>query len=168
MFRDDDKEGKDFVEASIDDIMKRAATKGFGERWWPRSRINSVSIYYFIARGNTSQNQNTSMVREHRGGYAWFLRSIVYFTLCFFFFSIPLIFFALSFSLFLIIVVTQIRGHILIAGSSPPSPLQFVPCIFFREKISALACLIDNCACPTLYARRAQQMLILFFSSHFC
>lgn len=27
MFRDDDKEGKDFVEASIDDIMKRAATK---------------------------------------------------------------------------------------------------------------------------------------------
>ena len=33
MFRDDDKEGKDFVEASIDDIMKRAATK-VGWVWW--------------------------------------------------------------------------------------------------------------------------------------
>ncbi|CAM9966588.1 unnamed protein product, partial [Laminaria digitata] len=32
VFRDDDKEGKDFVEASIDDIMKRAATKV----GWPR------------------------------------------------------------------------------------------------------------------------------------
>ena len=27
VFREDDEEGKDFVEANIDDIMKRAATK---------------------------------------------------------------------------------------------------------------------------------------------
>lgn len=29
VFQDDDREGKDFVEANIDDIMKRAATKVF-------------------------------------------------------------------------------------------------------------------------------------------
>ena len=40
----------------------------------------------------------------------------------------------------LLIVVTQIRGHI--AGSSPPSPLRFVPCIIYREKISALSSLV--------------------------
>ena len=31
-----------------------------------------------------------------------------------------------------LLVATQIRGHI--AGSSPPSPVRFVPCVFYREK----------------------------------
>ena len=55
----------------------------------------------------------------------------------FFFFSIPFIIFALSFSLSLL-VVTQIRGHIR-AGSSPPlpSPVRFVPCILSREGFSS-------------------------------
>ena len=44
------------------------------------------------------------------------------------FLSIPSIVFAQLFSLPLIIVVTQIRGHI--AGSCSPYPLLFVPCIF--------------------------------------
>lgn len=47
VFREDDEEGKDFVEASIDDIMKRAATKvgavvaipGIGQ--WLLTAVNS-------------------------------------------------------------------------------------------------------------------------------
>ena len=46
------------------------------------------------------------------------------------------LFFSLS-----LLVVTQIRGHI--AGSSPPSRLRFVPCIFCPEKTSALSSLVD-------------------------
>ena len=54
----------------------------------------------------------------------------------FFFFPIPFVFpmpllispfYSLS-----LLVVTQIRGHI--AGSSPPYPLRFVPCIFIARR----------------------------------
>ena len=44
---------------------------------------------------------------------------------------IPFIVFALLFSLSLL-VVSQIRGPM--AGSSPPSPLRFVPCIFIARR----------------------------------
>ena len=43
-----------------------------------------------------------------------------------------LIIFALLFYSLSLLVVTQIRGHI--AGSSPPTPLRFVPCIFIGRR----------------------------------
>ena len=48
----------------------------------------------------------------------------VCFALLYFVFSIPFI----AFACLSLLVVTQIWGHI--AGSPPPSPLRFVPCIF--------------------------------------
>ena len=51
---------------------------------------------------------------------------------CFsFFFPHPIYIFALLFFLFLL-VVTLMQGHI--AGSSPPSPLRFVPCICIARR----------------------------------
>ena len=57
-----------------------------------------------------------------------------------FFFSIPFVycdvtspFFSLSL-LLIILVVTGIRGH-MIAGSSPTSPLRFVPCFFMATRL---------------------------------
>ena len=61
--------------------------------------------------------------------------------------SIPFIIFALLFLSLLLIVVTQIRGHIV--GSSPPSPLRFVPCKAFLSRENSSPCrLLSNCAYP--------------------
>ena len=49
-----------------------------------------------------------------------------------FFFNMPFIFHRASF-LSPLLVVTQIRGHV--AGSSPPSPVRFVPCIFIARRL---------------------------------
>ena len=46
---------------------------------------------------------------------------------------------------------------------SPPCPLRFVPCIFYRENISALSSLVDSRRIVLTHARRSQQLLILFF-----
>jgi len=40
------------------------------------------------------------------------------------------------------IVVTRIRGHI--AGSSPPSPLRHVPCIYIARRGSTLSSFVDS------------------------
>ena len=70
--------------------------------------------------------------------------------------------FFLSLPGILFIVVTQIRGDI--AGSTPPSPLRFVPCIFYREKISALSSLVDSRRIVPTHAinRRSQQFILLY------
>ena len=68
----------------------------------------------------------------------------------FFFFSIPFIIFALLCSLLL--VVTQIRGHI--AGSYPPLPTTVRALHFYREKISAL--LASSTRIVLTHARRSQ------------
>ena len=71
------------------------------------------------------------------------------------------IYYLRSFSLSFL-VVTQIGGHI--AGSSPPFPLRFVPCIFVpRKKISALASLVDLRRTVLTHARRSQQLLLIPF-----
>ena len=66
---------------------------------------------------------------------------------CFSFFH-PIYYFVLFGQLPLtvvLIVVPQIRGHIRTAGSSPRSPLRYVPCIYFyREKDWALSSLVDS------------------------
>ena len=41
-------------------------------------------------------------------------------------------------------VVTQIRGHILVAGSTPPSPLRFVPCSFVARRPLHFLPLVDS------------------------
>ena len=48
----------------------------------------------------------------------------------------------------LLIVVTQIRGHI--ASSFPPSPLRFVPGTYYREETSTLSSLVDSRRMPLL------------------
>ena len=58
----------------------------------------------------------------------------------YFYFSNPLYYFRLSFSVSLQ-VVTQIRGHM--AGSSPPLPTAVRALHFYHEKISALSSLVD-------------------------
>ena len=60
----------------------------------------------------------------------------------------------------LLVVVTQIRGHI--AGSSPPLPTTVRALHFYRENISALSSLVDSRRIVLTDARRSQQ-LILFF-----
>ena len=60
-----------------------------------------------------------------------------------------------------LLAVTQIRGHI--AGSSPPSnPLRFVPCICYREKISALFPLVDSRRIVLTHTRRSQQLFLFY------
>ena len=49
-----------------------------------------------------------------------------------YFFKLSAPFYSIS-----LLVVTQIRGHI--AGSCPPYPLRFLPCILYPVKISALS-----------------------------
>ena len=46
------------------------------------------------------------------------------------------------------VVVTQIQGHILIAGSSPTSPLPFVPCIFVARRFQLF---LPSSTCIELY-----------------
>ena len=69
-------------------------------------------------------------------------------------FSIPFTIFALLFSLPPIIVGTQIRGHV---------ALGFVPCTFYREKISALYSLVDSRRIVLTHARRSQLLILFFF-----
>ena len=78
--------------------------------------------------------------------------------ICFFFlFPSPFTYLRSSFSRSLL-VVTQIRGHI--AGSSPPLPATVRDLPFYREKISALASLVDSRRIvPTHAARRSQQLI---------
>ena len=76
-----------------------------------------------------------------------------------FFFAIP--FLSSPFCSLSLLVVTQIRGHI--AGFPPPYPLRFVPCIFYREKISALSSLVDSRRIVLTHARRSQQLILFFF-----
>ena len=74
-------------------------------------------------------------------------------------FSIPFTIFALLFSLPPIIVGTQIRGHV---------ALGFVPCTFYREKISALYSLVDSRRIVLTHARRSQQLILFFiFANRF-
>ena len=78
-------------------------------------------------------------------------------------FSIPLISFALSFSL------PPSRnsdpgGHI--AGSSPPLPATVRALQFYREKISTLFSLVDSRRIVPSHARRSQQ-LILYTPEYF-
>ena len=52
--------------------------------------------------------------------------------------------------------VTQVRGHKV--GSSPPSPLRYVPCIFIARRIRHLLpplvdSLASNCACAQIFVR---------------
>ena len=66
------------------------------------------------------------------------------------------------------VVVTQIRGHI--AGSFPPQPttvLWFVPCIFFRQEISALSSLDNWRRIVLTHARRSQQLILFYFANKF-
>ena len=60
--------------------------------------------------------------------------------LAFLFFSIP--YFILALLSCPLLVKTQIRGHI--AGPSSPSPLRYVPSIFYREKNSAFSSFVDS------------------------
>ena len=69
------------------------------------------------------------------------------------FFLIPFIIFA---HLFLaLLVVTQIRGRILVAGSSPPLPTAVRALHFYREKISALSSPRRLARIVLTHARRA-------------
>ena len=79
---------------------------------------------------------------------------------CVFFFFHPIYHVRPSFCSLSLLVLTQIRGHI--AGSSPPilTTVRFL--YFYREKISALASLVDSRRIVLTHARRSQQ-LILFF-----
>ena len=79
------------------------------------------------------------------------------------FFSIPFVVFAFFSLSLLSIFVTQIRGHI--AGSSPRSPLLFLPFIFVtgRHEPFFPSSTRVELRLPILY-RRAQQ-LVLFFTN---
>ena len=79
------------------------------------------------------------------------------------FFSIPCIIFALLFSLFPS-RITQIRDHI--AGSSPPSPLRFVPCTFIARRFQLflpLSTPVELCL-PKLRALSSSSLLTFFAS----
>ena len=67
----------------------------------------------------------------------------------------------LSFPLsLLLILVTQIRGHI--AGSSPHRTM--VRALhFYRDKISALSSLVDSRRIVLTHARRSQQLTLFFY-----
>ena len=68
--------------------------------------------------------------------------------------------FALLF-LSLLIVVTQVRGHI--AGSSPPLPTTARALHLYREKISDLSSLADSRRILLTHARRSQQFFLFCF-----
>ena len=81
----------------------------------------------------------------------------------FFFFVHPMCYLRPSFLFpsYSTVTVTQIRGHI--AGSSPPSPLRFEPCILSREDFSSS--LVDSrriVLTHAMYSSRRSQQLILF------
>ncbi|CAM9384591.1 unnamed protein product [Sphacelaria rigidula] len=64
VFQDDDKEGKDFVEASIDDIMKRAATKvTYGNTSTVEKLSTSFSKASFVAK---DQGEETDFLLGQR------------------------------------------------------------------------------------------------------
>ena len=85
-----------------------------------------------------------------------------YFLLFFFFSFNPLIYLRPSFlSPSYSVVVTQIRGHI--AGSFPPFPTTVRALPFYREKISALSCLVDSRRTVLTHARRSQQLILFLF-----
>ena len=83
----------------------------------------------------------------------------ILFSLLFFLFHPIYCYLRPSFSLSLL-VVTEILGHI--AGSTPTSPLRFVPCILSREDFSSFfpGRLTSNCA---YLARRSQQQRLILF-----
>ena len=58
------------------------------------------------------------------------------------------------------LVVTQIRGHI--AGSSPPLPTAVRALHFYREKLSALSCLVDSRRIVLPYTRHSPQLILLY------
>ena len=92
--------------------------------------------------------------------YDGWLNHIVRFFL--FFFRIPFTIFALLFLSLLLIVVTQIRGHM--AGSFPSS-LRFVPCIFIERRFELFlpsSTRVELCL-PTLEAISAVGPFSLFF-----
>ena len=60
----------------------------------------------------------------------------------------------------LVIVVTQIRGHI--AGSSPPIPTTVRALHFYREKILAVSSLVDSRRIVLTHARHSQQLIFFF------
>ena len=70
----------------------------------------------------------------------------------------PFIIFALLFppSFLSLLVVTQIRGHI---SDSSPSPLRFVPLLFYREKTTSALFLPSSTRVELLY---------LFFGQNIC
>ena len=77
----------------------------------------------------------------------------------FFLFFFPSYLLSSRFCSLFLLVVTQIRGHM--TGSSPlPTTVRALH--FYREKISALASLVDSRRIVLTHARRSQQ-LILFF-----
>ena len=63
-------------------------------------------------------------------------------------------------SILSILVVTQIRGHI--AGSSPPLPTAVRALHFYREKLSALSCLVDSRRIVLPYTRHSPQLILLY------
>ena len=66
--------------------------------------------------------------------------------------------------LLILIVVTQIRGHI--AGSSPPLPATVRALHFYREEVSAVPSLVDSRRIVLTHARPSQQLILFFF--HVC
>ena len=85
-------------------------------------------------------------------------RRLVYFSSLF---SIPFIIFALLFLSPSYTVVTQIRGHI--AGSSPPLPLRFVPCIFIARRSQLFVPSSTRVELCFTHARRSQRFMFFVF-----
>ena len=90
-------------------------------------------------------------------------------TIIFNFFA-PSHFYYLRLSFLSLLVVTQIRGHI-IAGSLPPYPLRFVPCIFIARRFQLFLpsstrvelCLLTH----TLGALSSWSFFIIIFANKF-
>ena len=83
----------------------------------------------------------------------------------FFFFPVPFTIYCLRPSVLSLLVVTQIRGRI--AGSSPPLPTTVRALHFYREKISALSCLVDSHRIVLTHARRSQQLILFVCANKF-
>ena len=61
-----------------------------------------------------------------------------------------------------LLVVTQIRGHILNSRLFSPLPTTVRALHFYREKISALSSLVDSRRIVLTHARRSQLLTLLF------
>ena len=83
-----------------------------------------------------------------------------------FFFFLPSHLLSSPFCSLSLLVVTQIRGHIV--GSSPHLPTTVRALHFYREKISAVSSLVDSRRIVLTHARLSQQLILfLFFAKKF-